>query len=140
SLLSRNAEQNHLGNVTCVNQAVAAKPGVRTLMLDPMDSGSHSLVFGSSDRTIEVKCGTLDEVFRRFSLTKGDYLKMDCEGAEYEILENSVQRLCQIRRISMETHTIRDRNAEDLAKLLRENRFDVRLFGGDRLYATRRAY
>jgi hypothetical protein len=37
----------------------------------------------------------------------------------------------------METHTTPDRTAEDLVKLLRKNGFEVRLFDGHRLYATR---
>ena len=138
-VLSNNVEHNMLRNITCVNQAVAGQGSVRTLRLDSTDAACHSLVGGSSERTIEVECCTLDDVFRRFSLTKIDYLKIDCEGAEYEILENAVSRLPQIRRISMETHTTFDRKAEDIEKLLRRHDFDVRLFGDHRLYATRRS-
>lgn len=105
--------------------------------LDSADSGSHSLVMGSFERTVEVECCTLADVFEQFSLTKIDYLKMDCEGAEYEILESATSRLQQIGRISMETHTTLDRKAEDLEKLLRGHGFEVRLFDGHRLYASR---
>ena len=107
------------------------------MRLDCADSGSHSLVMGSFDRTVEVDCCTLADVFERFSLTKIDYLKMHCDAAEYEILENAASTLQQIGRISMETHTTLDRKAEDLDKLLRGHGFDVRLCGGHRLYATR---
>jgi FkbM family methyltransferase len=137
-ILSKNVEQNQLLSITCVNQAVAGNRGLRTLRLDPMDSGSHSLVSGSSERSVEVECCTLEDIFERFSLATIDYLKMDCEGAEYEVLESAISRLKQIRRISMETHTTLDRKAEDLEKLIRGQGFDVRLFDGSRLYATRR--
>jgi hypothetical protein len=70
-------------------------------------------------------------------LSRIDYLKLDCEGAEYEILKNSTSRLKQVGRISMETHATPDRTVEDLVKLLRNNDFEVRLFDGHRLYATR---
>lgn len=136
-VLSKNVERNHLRNVTCVNQAVAGNVQRRTLRLDSTESGSHSLVTGSPERTLEVECCTLEEVFRRFSLTKIDYLKVDCEGAEYEILENATAKLSQITRISMETHTTPHRKAEDLERLLRAHGFEVSLFGGSRLYATR---
>jgi FkbM family methyltransferase len=136
-LLCKNVEQNQLGNVTCVNQAVAGKGGRRIMALDPADPGSHSLIKGAFDRTVEVECCTLGDVFEKFALTRIDYLKMDCEGAEYEILEGSTSRLPQISRISMETHTTLHRKAEDLRKLLRTFGFDVRLFGDSRLYATR---
>jgi FkbM family methyltransferase len=136
-ILSNNVEQNKLRNVTCVNQAVAGSRGLRTLRLSSADSGSHSLVSGSSEHTIEVECCTLEDVFQRYSLTKIDYLKMDCEGAEYEILENAISRLQQIGRISMETHTTIGRKPEDLEKLLQSHGFDVRLFEATRLYASR---
>ena len=136
-MLYKNVVENQLRSVTCVNQAVAGNRGLRTLRLDSMDCGSHSLVTGSFESTVEVECCTLGDIFQRFSLTKIDYLKMDCEGAEYEILENATSRLQQISRISMETHTTVDRRAEDLEKLLRAYGFEVRLFGGSRLYATR---
>jgi FkbM family methyltransferase len=137
SMLSNNVRRNQLSNVTCVNQAVAGIRGPRSLSLSSTDAGSHSLVGASSERTVDVECCTLEDVFQRFSLTKIDYLKMDCEGAEYEILENAISRLQQIGRISMETHTTLDRKAGDLEKLLRGHGFDVRLFEGHRLYATR---
>ena len=136
-MLLKNVEQNELSRVTCVNQAVAGNRGLRTLRLDSVDSGSHSLVSGSSELTVKVECCTLEDIFQRFSLTKIDYLKMDCEGAEYEILENAPSRIRQIGRLSMETHTISDRKAEDLEKLLRGQGFEVRLFDGSRLYAAR---
>jgi FkbM family methyltransferase len=136
-ILAKNINENQLRHVTSVNQAVGGSRGLRTLGLDATDQGSHSLVIGSFDRAVEVECCTLEEVFQKFSLTKIDYLKMDCEGAEYEVLENAVSRLQQIGRISMETHTTSDRKPEDLEKLLRKHGFDVRRDGDSRLYATR---
>ena len=138
-MLCKNVNENKLNNVTCVNQAVAGSRGRRTTVLDSLVPGSHSLVLNSSEAKIEVECRTLDDIFERFSLAKIDYLKMDCEGAEYEIFENAKSRFRQINRISMETHTVGNRKAEDLGKLLGESGFDVRLFGGHRLYATRRS-
>jgi hypothetical protein len=101
-----------------------------------MDPGCHSLVIGSSERSVEVECCTLEDIFHRFSLTRIDYLKIDCEGAEYEILENATPRLNQIGRISMETHGTFHRNPRDLEELLRRHGFGIRLFGSF-LYATR---
>ena len=139
-MLRKNAEQNQLDSITCVNQAVAGNRGMRTLILDSTDAGSHSLVSGvataPTGRSVKVDCCTLDEVFQRFALSRIDYLKMDCEGSEYEILENAVSRLGQIRRISMETHTTPDRKAEDLEKLLCGHGFTVRRIDGSRLYAS----
>ena len=136
-MLRRNVEQNQLDNMTCVNQAVTGSRNRRKMGLHAIDPGSHSLVTGSFECTVDVECCTLGDVFERFALTKIDYLKMDCEGAEYEILENSTSNLRQIRRISMETQTTPDRTEEDVEKLLSGYGFGVRLYGGSRLYATR---
>ena len=138
-LLTKNVEQNQLRNVTCVNQAIAGSRGARLLRLHPRDSGCHSLVTRSHKATIEVDCCTLDDIFDRFALTRIHYLKVDCEGAEYEIFENGTSRLRQIDRISMETHTTSDRKSADLERLLRAHGFAVRLFRDSRLYATRSA-
>jgi FkbM family methyltransferase len=136
-VLNANVDKNDLQNVTYVNQAIAGNRGRRTMAVDSVDFGCNSLITGSFERTLDVECSTLDDVFERYSLTNIDYLKMDCEGAEYEILENAIPRLGQIGRISMETHTIPGRKAEDLERLLGEHGFRVKLFGGSRLYATR---
>jgi FkbM family methyltransferase len=141
ALLTRNVEENRLGTVTCVNEAVCAVRGQVPFRIHSTDAGSHSLAALATEQesgtVIEVRCCTLADVFDRFDLDRIDYLKMDCEGAEYQILENATSRLQQISRISMETHTTVDRKAEDLEELLRGYGFDVRLFGGSRLYATR---
>jgi FkbM family methyltransferase len=129
-VLYKNVEENQLRDVMCVNQAVAGNRGRRIMGLHSVDGGFHSLVISSSERTLEVECCTLGDILERFSLTKIDYLKMDCEGVEYEILENAGSRLQQISRISMATHTTVDRKAEDLENRLRGCGFDVRRFGG----------
>ena len=136
-LLNKNVEANQLRMVTCVNQAVAGKRACRTLNLDSRDSGSHSLVSGSFEHTTEVECCTFQDIFERFGVDRIDYLKMDCEGAEYEILESATSsHLQRIGRISMEYHDVPNRKPEDLDRLLRKQGFTVR-FGEDRLYATR---
>ena len=64
NILCKNVEQNQLRNVTCVNQAVARNRGGRTMGLNSVDCGSHSLVIGSFERTVEVECCTLGGRFR----------------------------------------------------------------------------
>jgi FkbM family methyltransferase len=138
-LLSKNVGANQLGMVTCVNQAVAGKPGRRTFGLHSEDAGSHSLVATPSADTIEVECCTFEDIFERFGIDRIDYLKMDCEGAEYEILEHASRaRLQQIKQISMEYHHVPNYKIEDVASLLQGLGFKVR-FGDDRLYASRLA-
>ena len=69
------------GNVTCCNI-----PGVETQSI------------GESCETT-----SLDEIIEKFELSAIDYLKIDCEGAEYDILEN-FQDYDKITFMTMEIH------------------------------------
>jgi FkbM family methyltransferase len=138
SMLIRNVEENRLQNVTCINEAVSGARGRMPFSVHPTNPGGHSLgtrpEFGT---VIEVQCCTLGDVFDRFDLERIDYLKMDCEGAEYDILNASAAPLLKrVRRISMEYHKHPFRGPSDLETLLRENGFEVRRFH-PLLYARR---
>ncbi|MCS7062379.1 MAG: FkbM family methyltransferase [Anaerolineae bacterium] len=55
--------------------------------------------------TLEVACISLDTLFESNQLERCDYLKMDCEGGEYDILLNtSPDTLHRIRRMCLEYH------------------------------------
>jgi len=48
---------------------------------------------------------TLDRLLSRVDCCEIDYLKMDIEGAEYQVFENaSYESLRRVRRIGMEYH------------------------------------
>jgi len=48
---------------------------------------------------------TLDDIFNKYSIKKCDFLKIDCEGDEYKIFENSKDKtLAKIVKISFEIH------------------------------------
>ncbi|HYW98084.1 MAG TPA: FkbM family methyltransferase [Candidatus Elarobacter sp.] len=142
AMLTRNVEENGLQMVTCVNEAVYGVRGQLPFHVHSTDSGSHSLatlaIEQKSGTSIEVQCCTLADVFDRFDLDRIDYLKMDCEGAEYDILDASAAPLLRrVRRISMEYHQHQFGSPGDLETLLRDNGFEVRRFGGHRIYASR---
>jgi FkbM family methyltransferase len=142
AMLTRNVEENKLKRVTCVNEAVGRDRGRQLFRLHPTDPGSSSLASlatkGESGTVIEVQCCTFLDVFERFGLDQIDYLKMDCEGAEYDILDESANSwLKRVRRISMEYHEHPSHGPEDIETLLRKNSFEVRRFDGHRIYARR---
>ena len=48
---------------------------------------------------------TLQDIFEKHRLEKIDFLKMDCEGAEYEIIMNAPSSILnKIQKISTEIH------------------------------------
>jgi FkbM family methyltransferase len=128
-LLSSNITRNRLSNVCLSPQAVSGKRGVRQLHLSDSPAG-HSL-HGSepADRQLSVESVTLEEILSRHTIEAVDLLKMDCEGAEFEILETaSPDTLNRVRRIAMEVHTLDEaRTPARLAALLEGQGFCVRL-------------
>ena len=85
-----NVEASRLGNVEVVREAVAGSTGSR-----PFVEGCKRLLGQLGDLWSEgeaIRCRGLEDVFVAHGLTKCDLLKLDCEGAEYEILERCPPR------------------------------------------------
>jgi hypothetical protein len=86
-----------------IRLGVAGRTGKRTFFLtrfSPLNS-----FFGGSGDKISVDCLTLEDIFKKHRLKKLDLLKLDCEGAEYEILyETPAEILAKIKEIRLEYH------------------------------------
>lgn len=106
ALLRENIARNRLTNLTVVQAAVGAKPGRATIALDDANTGMHSLYASTSGkRAEEVEVVTLDDVIDERKLHRVDLLKLDCEGAEYDIiLGASRTTLALIQRLAVEYH------------------------------------
>lgn len=91
-----------------------------------------------------VRVVTLDDVFELYAIDCCDLLKLDCEGAEYEILYGcSAQTLGRVRHLVLEYHEGLNANGPDeLEAFLREQGFAVTRFApldveGGHLHAER---
>lgn len=92
-------------NVLFQNVAVGGKSGTRSLRKNESNSGGFGFFTAIDKPTseVEVQTVTLAEVLE--DLEYVDLLKMDCEGAEYEILFEADESLFdKIGQISMEMH------------------------------------
>ena len=111
-LLQQNLERNAIENVFPLQQAVWGNAGELTLDLstgEPLQFSSREVVVEGPPQTeqIGVPAVTLADVLTQQSLKKIDLLKLDCEGAEYEILmKATVETLTRVRRIVMEYHNV----------------------------------
>ena len=109
TFLRRNVGVNRLHNVTVVEQACGGERGEVTLYTRGHE-GLNSIYcqdnLASRFKPLaRVSMMTLDDVFERFELSRCDLLKLDCEGAEYEIiLSASDSTLEKIARVAMEYH------------------------------------
>lgn len=134
--LKKNIEQNNLqGKIKVFNFAITDKLGKIKLYLHDRGSGGHSiykkLVSSKNGYFVEVKSISLKDIFTSNKLNKIDFLKIDCEGAEYKILFNTPKKfLKNIKKISLEYHQINGFSGEDLKEFLSNNGFKVRLENG----------
>ncbi len=107
-MVMENIRLNGAWNVSAFNCAVSDTPGDKKLFLSK-EASCHSLYrFDSQgESTAAVRATTLDDIIRSNGLSGVDFLKIDCEGAEYGILMNaSDDALARIGKISMEYHDL----------------------------------
>lgn len=89
SLLVRNVALNRLKNIVPVRAAVLSQRRSATVYLSPEGTGSHSVfadVTGPPCGEQRVDGVTVPDLFDQYQLDVCHFLKLDCEGAEYEIL------------------------------------------------------
>ena len=130
-LLKYNIGLNKLkGRVHAFHCAVAASEGTRDLAIGNSLSNSFHVVPEPVNHQ-KVRCTTLKEIFDRHRLDSIDMLKMNCEGAEYEILEScSDAELKRITNIRLEYHILKDpeRNGESLSRFLEKKGYRIERF------------
>ena len=77
---------------------------------------------------MEVAGLSLDDLIERLELERVDFMKMDCEGAEYPaLLHCRPQTLSKIQTIALEFHDLRSAGfaPDDLARHLRQHGFTI---------------
>jgi FkbM family methyltransferase len=105
-LLSKNVAENSIGNVKLVNAGLGKAPGRGELNIH--NRGGENSLFKremppSAVESIEIK--TLDMLAKSFSLSRVDFLKIDVEGFELEVLMGGQDVLkAHHPRLAMETH------------------------------------
>ena len=112
ALLRENVSLNRqTAAIRCFDQAVAGELGKRSLQLAEEGFFFPTLVHSTTSRAgrnqIATSCTTLAQIIDGNDLTRIDLVKMDCEGAEYEILyatpASHLKRICELR---MEYHNL----------------------------------
>jgi FkbM family methyltransferase len=141
ALLQRNIERNRIALVQAFQRAVAGSSGARELGIAAWHA-SNTLYAAPSAPSVTVECVTLAEIFETHRIERCGFLKVDCEGAEYEILlQAPASILARIDRVALEYHdaaTLHRHN--ELEDLFRGHGFQVERDGGTEkghLFATR---
>ncbi len=121
-ILNRVIEANKLGNIITINRAAWDKSGV-ILKLHLSTKAGHSSVFsfnlerGFSGTIALVKTITLDELSRALSLDKIDLVKIDVEGAEFNVLLGSDEIISRFRPVFLVE--VKDVNKENVFNFFR---------------------
>lgn len=102
-LLKKNAVRNNCDNVTLVPEAVGAGTSTVTLNLGVQGTTGHSIANRKRGGvSVEVKSSNMRLINRRYHPT---IVKLDCEGAEWEILKNP-DDFAEVRILIAELHKV----------------------------------
>jgi len=129
--LERNLRANGCESAEVAACALTDRDGPVTLQLSP-NGACHQLsdrAFASTRGSIEVPAQRLETVLEQRGLERIDLLKLDCEGAEGQILGSaSPECLARIRRVALEFHDdASPLSHAELAALLGRSGFATRL-------------
>jgi len=136
-ILNKNIVLNKLSNVITLNYAVHSKEGMVKLYEPLQEEGFTIYNTIMSDREavnhqkyIEVKANTLNSLMLANGISQVNWIKVDVEGAEFEVLKGSTNLLSSSKDISilLEIHNVGDIKKtfyEPIMKLLKSNNFRI---------------
>jgi FkbM family methyltransferase len=127
SLLQHNIEQAGLGpRVKLENVAVAGTSGTRTLHLHQYSTDASLDEHSGAQGTVQVEAITLGEVIAQSGFPQIDLLKIDIEGAEYEVFsEPDLAALDRVKFIILECHLGMEGDYWSVISLLQRRGFEV---------------
>ena len=140
SLLLKNKHLNNSGNILTFDSAITGKKGHINLFISKFHNCAHSIYGVESKNSIKVKSITLSDIFRINNLKKINYLKIDAEGAECDILLNTpAEVIRRVDKIVLEYHDNFNNGCSiiGLKEYLEGNGFKVKVTGN---YFVRRVF
>jgi len=132
-LMLHNIKQNKIKNIKTFQKAVSSKKGRIKLFISKVNTGMHSLYETESKKKILVNSTTVPEIITRYRIPKIDILKIDAEGAEYDIILNLPKKtLNKIKTIIFEYHDYLNlkHNLNDIKAHLKNQGYRIDVHGG----------
>jgi len=103
-ILRKNITINNYKNIVPFNKAVISKEKKGGIYLDPVNSALNS-IYRSKGHYVKVPSISLEKIFRSNNIKNCAFIKMDCEGSEYDIILNTpLNLLRKIKAIVIEYH------------------------------------
>ena len=128
AVLKENRQLNGLENLHIENSAVSDRRGRMPFYTPAQNGGLGSLLQTTSIFMEAVQAIPFADIIAEHGIEQIDFLKLDVEGAEYDILLNCPdETLAKVRRVVMEYHEFKGdkRNHQDLVNLLNSQGFIV---------------
>ncbi len=125
--LSATIDASKLKDVSAFPFGIGGKTRKERLYIHKNNIGGHSIMQSetNSDAYTEIELVSIQEIFKKLKITKCHLLKMDCEGAEYEIIKNIDRELAaSIEKIVFEP-TPTAYNVDELTEHLEKIGFDM---------------
>lgn len=129
-LLRENLVLNSISNVEVAEVAIGGQDGQSALQIVTGQAVQHSTVSQTAaGGSLPVTICSLGTFLEENQIEKVDFLKIDCEGAEYEILFSCTEgTLAKIQRICMEVHDgVTRYSCKDMVAFLEKNGYHTRL-------------
>ena len=133
AVLKRNLQDNAFSQATLVAGAICGEAN-QIIPLTVWYNAAGELKTGqippdaAKVETIQAQGHTLAEVFAAGQVDRCDLLKVDIEGAEYELFEKIPAALWQrIERVVMEVHQDKTHSAQQIVRSLEKNGFKVQM-------------
>ena len=115
-LLLENIKLNNIENIFPYNVAVTKTTSHVKIFRNDDESG-HSM-FLDNENFVTVDSKSLNDIFLENEIHNCDFLKLDCEGAEYEIIDSILPDLIKkIKKTVIEYH-LADKKPELLERLI----------------------
>ncbi len=131
--IKTNIDLNKISNIKLEQLAVSNKKGHIEFYISKTHNGCHSLFKRSaSDDKIIINTIKLEDYCFENKIQKINLLKMDCEGAEYDIFNSLSAKFLKnnIEKISMEYHDIIGEHKHgEIINQLKNNGFSTKVLG-----------
>jgi len=108
--LIANIKLNHLEqSITAFEYGIYSHSGTQSLHISDNNKGGHSVLDNGGHSAVEITIKRLADVFAELGVSSVDLLKIDIEGAEYEIFEHlTTDEAQKIKKIVGEYHMFPD--------------------------------
>ena len=127
----------NLKNIKIIPKAVGASSG-QIELIKGIHSGAHHIknnkIKHNAIKVIMVPIDTIDNIVKKLNITKIDFVKIDVEGYELEVLNGALNTLERINNFSIASYHLKDSKGQ-IFNFLKDKKFNV-IAGKDKIYAS----